>query len=217
VVPSSAASTVQPTIITSTTIVSNTAQPGINESGDAMDSAGQPIPAPSVGQLTDSEIAAISASMPTSPVNSSGTGFQYVFVSKDFGSIVINGVTYFRLVYMDMSKNVTFDLRFNGPIRVTQTAYGHPIHGKYVNVTDAQFKILQDKSKTIDINGITYQSVIREAYSYWGSYDSAFNNGQTAIQNYECYNGPNLGQYGRDSTHFPRSSQIGKMGALGPA
>ena len=113
VVPSSAASTVQPTIITATTIVLNTAQPGINESGNAIDPTGQPIVStPDVGQLTDAEKLAFSASLVVTPTTAAGN----------------IGVTNSPVTYVSVQKNVIINNHM-------YDSKGNPIGGGYYSYT----------------------------------------------------------------------------------
>jgi hypothetical protein len=162
VVPSSAASTVQPTIITQTSIVSNTNQPGIDESGN-------PISPSNVGQLSDSELAVISASIPSiSATIAAGGKPQFVFVSKDFGSTEIDGVTYYRLVYMDLSLQRAYDIPQTGVgasnTRNLLAVYGTSVHGKYVNVTQDQYTALQ-KTAVGGLPSFVNNSIGRLAFS----------------------------------------------------
>ena len=97
----------------------------------------------------------MSNTLPTSSVTiTSSNAIQYVFVSKDFGTNVVGGVTYYRLVYMDINVNRAFDFPSSGMIRNLQGVYGQPIHGQYVSVTQAQYNDLL-KTQNVNIPNLT--------------------------------------------------------------
>ena len=215
VVPSTAVSTIQPTIITQTSIVSNTEQNTITTT--------------ELGELTDSEIAAISTSTNTDQSSfTAGGGIKYVIPSPQFGSSVINGVTYYRIILYDPQAPINASIRWSMGTRLmgvelawsqptldtNMPDFGNPIHGQYVNMTRDQYVSLADNPQaTVVINGITYMGVDKYITGHWIMQEPYFHqNGQTYLQNYEHYNGPSI-----IGPHFTREEQIGLLGALGPA
>lgn len=204
VVPSSAASTIQPTIITATSIVSNTAQPGINESGESINASGQLVSNNTgVGQMTDSEIMTISGSV---NINQSldvngNIIVKYVIPSIQFGSSIIGGITYYRVILVGSYPGKNDDSR------------GNPLHGQYINMTNEQIRILSDDKQSILINKRTYKSISNNSVKYWCGKDTKKPNGNSVIQNWEHYNGPDMLP---NADRWKRYQQTGFIGALGP-
>jgi len=214
--PFSALSTIQPTVTTTTTVTSNTEQPATSTT-------------PNTVELTDSERLAISASSTVAdnsvnvPSVSKGN-LKYVIPSMQFGSSVINGVTYYRVIMIDFTSPSAFSSirrstgqSFGSPANSRDV--GTPLHGQYVNMTLNQIKSIQDDltaSKTVVIGGITYKSITSYAMKYWTQQDAGIvaRNGNSLLQNWERYNGPNMLLGAR---RWTRSEQIGYIGALGPA
>lgn len=220
IVPSTAASTVQPTIITQTSIVSNTEQPTITNTG--------------VGDLTDSEIAAISASAGVgqagSSAGSSAGVVKYVIPSPQFGITIVGvaRIIYYRIILFDPSSRggtgqweidsiaIQRDLIHNQPLTPTNISNtGNPIHGQYVSMTRDQYISLTDNPKAkVVINGVTYMGVDKWITDLWVQQSWMPPNGNSILQNYERYNGPGM-LPGAD--RWRREQQVGYLGILGPA
>jgi len=188
-VPSSATIVVQPTITTTTSITSNTEQPITSNTE-------QPIS--TIGELTDSEIMIISGS---ASITNSNMIIKYVIPSIQFGSSIINGVTYYRVILVGSYSDKNRD------------SHGNPLHGQYINITNAQLKILSDDQQSILINKTTYKSISNNSVKYWCGKDTKKINGNSIIQNWEHYNGPDMLP---NANRWKRYQQTGFIGALGP-